>query len=153
MQAQAAQPFAISAESFRSKMDIPPQFKKMYDLAVEAGLKLLFSPQTRDSTLEYFESEEAMPQKIGQGIAAIMGLIYEQSNGTMPGQIIVPAGVELIGHCVDVARKMGLPADDADIAEGVAQFVQNILQQSGASPEQMQQLLGGMDSGLETPEV
>lgn len=147
------QEFKISGDSFRSKMTIPKEMEKAYGVAVEAGLKLLFSPETREQTVEYFEGDGDAPQKIGEGVAGIMGLIFQQSNGTMPGQIVIPAGVELIGHCVEVARKMGIEVSDEDAAEGVAQFIQVVLKQAGATPEQIQQMLGGMDSGIETPEV
>jgi hypothetical protein len=41
---------------------------------------------------------------------------------------------------------------DADVAEGMAAFIEVILKSSGATPEQMQEILGGMDSGESAPE-
>ena len=143
--------FEITPDSFRSKMNIPPEMQKQHDLAVRAGLKLMFSPDTRDQTLEYMESEADMPQKIADGVMAIMNILFEKSNGTMPGQLIIPVGVELISHCVDVGRKAGLQVEDADVADGVAKYIQTVLQSAGATPEQMQQMLGGIDSGQQAP--
>lgn len=145
--------FAINGDSFRQNMQIPPELEKPYQVAVSAGLKLLFSPETVEMTMDYMESEEAMTTKMSQGIAAIVGSIFEKSNGTMPGELIIPVGVELIGHCVEAGRRAGLEVSDADVAEGVSQYIQTVLQQAGATPEQMQQMLGGMDSGQATPEV
>lgn len=147
------QNFQISADSFRSKMNVPKDLAKPYAVAVEAGVKLLFSPETIDQTMEYMGDGQDAPKKLAQGVAAIVGMIYKESNGTMPGQIIIPVGVELIGHVVEAARKAGLEVSDADAAEGVAEYIKTILQQSGATPEQMQQALGGMDSGVATPEL
>ena len=55
--------------------------------------------------------------------------------------------MELIAHAVDVAQKAGLSVEPNDVAEGMAAFIEIILKQSGATPEQMQQMVGGMDSG------
>lgn len=47
----------------------------------------------------------------------------------------------------------GIQVDNNDVAEGMAAFIENILKQAGATPEQMQQMLGGMDSGAQAPGV
>ena len=80
-------------------------------------------------------------------------LIAQESNGTFPGELVIPVGVELIAHAVDVAQKAGIEVDNNDVAEGMAAFIENILKQAGATPEQMQQMLGGVDSGAQAPGV
>ena len=148
-----AEKFQISAASFRQKMQIPAELQSSYDKAVEAGLAMLFDERTVDQTIDFIGDGTNAPRKIAEGVAGILGMLAQQSNGTMPGQIIVPVGVELIGHVVEAARKGGVEISDNDVAEGVAQFIQTVLQQAGATPEQIQQMLGGMDSGEATPEL
>ena len=48
-------------------------------------------------------------------------------------------------------KRAGLSVEPNDVAEGMAAFIEIILKQSGATPEQMQQMVGGMDSGAEAP--
>lgn len=139
--------FAISPESFRSKMNIPPELQKQHEVAVRAGLRLLFDDGMREETLAYMDGSSNMPGKIGEGIAATVEFIAQQANGTFPGELVIPVGVELIAHAVEVAQRAGLPVDNNDVAEGMAAFVELVLKKAGATPEQMQQLLGGMDSG------
>lgn len=148
-----AEKFEISAASFKSKMQIPQEMQSSYDKAVKVGLAMLFAPETVEQTIDYIGDGTDAPKKIAEGVAGVMGMIVQQSNGTLPGQIIVPVGVELIGHVVEAARKGGIQISDADVAEGVAQFIQAVLQQAGATPEQMQQMMGGMDSGQATPQL
>lgn len=145
--------FAINAESFRSKMQVPPELEKQYKAGVKLGLRIMFDKESAEKTLEYMDGSEEMPTKIGQGVAAVVSFIATESNGTFPGQLIIPVGVELIGHAAEVAERGGIPIDKADIAEGMAVFIETVLKQAGATPEQMQQLLGGMNSGQATPEV
>lgn len=145
--------FSISADSFRQKMQVPTKLQKSYNIAVGAGLKLMFDPKTRDQTMEYMKEASSDPEKIGTAVAGIMATIVQKSNGTIPGQIIIPAGVELIGHAVDMAKSIGIDVDNNVVADSVAKFIQIVLQQSGASTEQIQQIMGGMDSGQPTPGV
>lgn len=145
--------FEISAKSFRANMRIPPQLQKQYELAVRAGLRLMFDDGMREETLAYMDGTDTMPKKIGDGIAAVVEFIVIEANGTFPGELVIPVGVELIGHAVDVADKAGMPIDQGDVAEGMAAFIETILTKAGATPEQMQQMLGGMDSGQKAPGV
>ncbi|MBS0506589.1 MAG: hypothetical protein JSR53_04305 [Proteobacteria bacterium] len=139
--------FEITPQSFRAKMQIPPQLQKQYELAVRAGLRIMFDEGMREETLAYMDGTDAMPKKIGEGISAVVEFIAGEANGTFPGELIIPVGVELIAHAVEVAQKAGLPVENNDVAEGMAAFIETILTKAGATPEQMQQMLTGMDSG------
>lgn len=137
----------ISAESFRSKMTIPPELKKSYDAGVKNGLLMMFSKQTREETLKFMEGGNDVPQSMADGIFSVVVFLHDQSNGTMPPQIIIPVGVELLAHAVDVAKKAGIEVTDADVAEGMGRFIEAVLTASGVGPEQMQKMVAGMDSG------
>jgi hypothetical protein len=133
-------------------MTIPPELQKMHTQAVKAGLRIMFEEESREQTLAYMDGSETMPQKIGEGISSVVQFIAQVGNGTFPGELMIPVGVELIAHVVDVGRKAGMEVTDADVAEGMAAFIEVILKSSGATPEQMQEILGGMDSGESAPE-
>lgn len=143
--------FAINPESFRSKMKIPPELEKQYKAAVKVGLRLMFDEDMADKTLEYMDGSGEMPKKIGEGIAGVMQFIAQEANGTFPGELIIPVGVELIAHVVDVAEKGGLPVDPSDVAEGMTKFIEIILGKAGISPDQLDQAAGG--AGQEVAEV
>lgn len=141
----------ISAESFRSKMTIPPELERPYQQAVKNGLLVMFGKGVREQTLSFMESGEDVPQAMADGIYSVVVYLFNQSNGTMPPQILIPVGVELLAHAVDVAKKAGIDVPDSDVAEGMGQFIQAVLTASGVGPEQMQQLVAGMDSGQSAP--
>lgn len=146
--------FQITPESFRSQMKVPPNLKKQYDVAVRAGLRLMFDEGMREETLAYMDGPKLAPEKIGEGVSSVVIFIASEANGTFPGELVIPVGVELIAHAVEVARKAGIEVEDNDVAEGMAAFIEQILTKAGATPEQMQQMLGGgMDSGAATPKM
>lgn len=138
----------ISAESFRAKMTLPPELKKSYEAGVKNGLLMMFGKQAREETLKFFEQAEAIPRALADGIYSVVVFLYTQSNGSMPPQIVIPVGVELLAHAVDVARKAGFEVSDEDVAEGMGEFVEAVLVATGADPQKMQQMVAGMDSGL-----
>jgi len=102
--------FQITPESFRSKMTIPPKLKKQYEVAVRAGLRFMFDEGMREATLEFMDGQDVVPKKIADGVTAVVLLIAQESNGTFPGELVIPVGVELIAHAVDVAQKAGMPS-------------------------------------------
>lgn len=144
--------FEISADSFRAKMTLPPELKKAYEAGVKNGLLVMFGKNMRDETLKFMESGEDIPQTMADGIYSVVMFLFGQSNGTMPPQIIIPVGVELLAHAVDVAKRAGIEVTDADVAEGMGKFIEAVLTASGVGPEQMQKMVaGGMDSGQTAP--
>jgi hypothetical protein len=130
----------LTAESARSQMELPEEMKEAYVRVVDAGLKVMFDPSMRERTLEFMEGPGEPAEKLGEGVAAVMTLLFKESNETMPPQIIIPAGVELLLHAADVARKGGMELTQDDVAEAMANMVEAIFRQFGTSMDDV----GGM---------
>lgn len=147
----------LSPRSVRAKLQIPDNLKDAYDRVVLAGMKVMFSKETSQQAMSFLSEENgAADERIGQGVAALMGLLMKQANGTMPPQIIIPAGVELVAAAGDYLKKAGENVTDDDIAGAMSDYVQIVLQQAGAdSPEKMRQMLqqaqGGTPDGAPQP--
>ena len=143
--------FEISADSFRAQMKLPPQLKKPFDAGVRNGLLMLFSKGAREESLDMLAKSTNMAKTLADAAFSTVFILHEKSNGTMPPQIIVPVGVELLAHCFEVAQKAGIPMDNNDVAEAMGLFVGAVLKAANIGPEQMQQMVGGMDSGAQAP--
>jgi hypothetical protein len=129
-----------TAESVRAQMQLPEELREAYVRVVEAGMKVMFDPSMRERTLEFMEGPGEPAEKMGEGVAAVMTLLFKESNETMPPQVIIPAGIELLMHAADVARKGGMPIDQDTIAEAIGTMVEAIFRQFGTSLEEV----GGM---------
>ena len=130
----------LTAESARAQMKLPDQLRQAYERVVDGGLKLMFSPQTREQTLQFMQGAGDPAEKMGEGVAAVMATLFKQSNNTMPPEVIIPAGVELLLHAVDVVKKSGGEWSQDDTAESMANMVEAIFRQFGTSLDQV----GGM---------
>lgn len=143
----------ITVDSVRSEMQIPKEMQDAYSRIVKAGLKLMFDPSTRAQTMEFMESDGDFAQKMGEGIAAVMALLYRESNQTMPPQLIIPAGIELLVHAAEVAGKAGEDVSNEVIAEAMGTFVESMMRQFGVDPAQMQGMVSGLNSGAKPQEA
>lgn len=130
----------LTPESARAQMKLPDDLRQVYERVVDGGLKLMFSEQTREQTLQFMQGEGDPAEKMGEGVAAVMATLFKQSNSTMPPQVIIPAGVELLLHAVDVVKKSGGEWNQDDTAESMANMVEAVFRQFGTSLDQV----GGM---------
>lgn len=134
----------LTPESARAQMQLPDDLRQVYERVVDGGLKLMFSEQTREQTLQFMQGEGDPAEKMGEGVAAVMATLFKQSNNTMPPQVVIPAGVELLLHAVDVVKKSGGQWSQDDTAESMANMVEAIFRQFGTS---MDQVAGMMQQG------
>jgi hypothetical protein len=143
MQAQAGGEEMLTAEQARSQMQLPDELKDAYVRVVEAGMKVMFDPSMRERTLEFMEGPGEPAEKLAEGVAAVMAMLFNESNGTMPPQVIIPAGIELLLHAADVARKGGMEITQDTIADAMADMIAAIFRQFGTEMQDA----GGMTQG------
>lgn len=78
---------------------LPKQFHEAFARVVKAGMKVIFSPDTHDDVIELISQNEGnIGEAMGQQIAGLMAMLYQKSNQTMPGEVIVPAGIYLLAE-------------------------------------------------------
>ena len=142
----------ITPQAMRAKMTLPPQLKDAYERVVLAGMKIMFDPKTHQMAMKTLQGDGPIDERLGKGIAALMGTLIKQSNGTMPPPVVIPAGIELVAAAGDFLKKSGEQITDDDIAGAMADFVQIVLQQGGAKkPEDMRAMLASAVNGAKAP--
>lgn len=117
----------FTVEGARAKMNMPKDLQPTYVRIVEAGMKLMFDQRTRDGTIAFLEEPGDMATKLAEGVTAVMAVLFKESNGTMPPQLVIPCGVELLLHVAAVANKGGMNIDNNTIAEAMANLVESIM--------------------------
>ena len=132
---------SITPDALRAKMNIPANLQQPYLAAVTAGRKMLYSPQMAPHIKQLLAEPGGVDVKLAQGVAFIVATIYQETNKTLPPQLLVPVGVELIAQAADLLRKAGQQVTDQDIASAVKQYIQLIFQKMGISGQQIQQAL------------
>ena len=133
----------ITSQSVRAKMKLPPAMVGPYQRVVMAGQKIMYSPQMLPQIQALLKGPGEIGQKMGQGAIALMGMLIDQSHHTLPPQLIVPAGIELITDFADLLTKAGQKVNDHDIALGMETYVGDVMQKLNITPEKLQQSMGG----------
>lgn len=138
---QDASASGLTTEQVKSQIKMPPELTEAYQRVVLAGMKLMFGPGTSQAIASQFEQMEGTTgERIGKGIAGLLATLYRQSNGTMPPQVIVPAGVELVMHAADFVNKAGLAkVGDKDIGEAMSTMVSTVMQMFKLDPARLEQ--------------
>jgi hypothetical protein len=119
-----------------------PEVQEAYERVVIAGLKVMFSKESHKLMLDELQKEGPMGQKLGMGIAGLMLLLIKESNGTIPPEVIIPAGINLLTRAADFIRKSKIDKiTNGDIGDAMEVFISTILEKFGVDPAKMADML------------
>jgi hypothetical protein len=142
--AQAAPQSGIDTKPFVAEIEknVPADLLPIYKTAVLKGDMQMFGKETHQMTLEQLNKPGPMAPKLAEGIVALVYILFQKSNKTLPPQILEPAGVTLLCHAFDFLQQAGDPeATKETLGEAVDQFRVGIHNALGVSEEQFQQAL------------
>ena len=132
----------LSVETIKENIKMPPELQEAYERVVIAGMKVMFSKESHKLMLDELQKEGPVGQKLGMGIAGLMLLLVKESNNTIPPEVIIPAGVNLLSRAADFIRKSEIEKiTNADIGNAMEVMISTILQKFGVEPEQMAEML------------
>jgi hypothetical protein len=137
----------LNAETVKNGIKVPPELQEAYTRVVVAGMKVMFSKDSHKLMLKQLDAGGPLGERLGKGIAGLMLILFKESKQTMPPQVIIPAGVELLMQAVDFLRQANLEnPTNKDIGDGTQLMITLILQKFGVSPEKIQELVGPYDN-------
>lgn len=142
----------LTTAAVRGQMQIPPELQDQYERLVMAGKKVLYSEQMAPQIQELLQGPGELGEKLGQGVVALLAVLIDKANGTLPPQLIIPAGIELVVEAGNFLKDAGQKVTSNDIAEGTASLVNEVLQRAGVSVDQLPQLLGQQGAGAPEPD-
>ena len=132
----------LSTKDVSDNINVPPESQEAYERVVIAGMKVMYSKESHRMMLKELQKEGPIDQRLGKGIAGLMLLLVKESNGTIPPEVIIPAGVKLLMEAVDFMRntKLANPTN-GDIRNAMQIMIAIILEKFGVAPDKMEQML------------
>lgn len=128
----------VDPQQVREQMQLPPELKEVYLRVVTAGMKLMFSKETQAQTLKVLDQEGTMSQKLGEGVALVLMTLFLESNKTIPPQVILPAGIELVVQAADFVKQAGLAKiTNKDIGDGIQVMMANVFKAFNIDPDKV----------------
>lgn len=94
-QQQSSEKVSIDPIVAKLSSDVPQQLKGIYDKAVLSGMRIMFDKGSHAMLEDQLAKEGPMATKIAEGIGALMYMLWEQSNKTIPPQLMIPVAVTL----------------------------------------------------------
>jgi hypothetical protein len=132
----------LDTQAIKDNIKMPPELQEAYERVVIAGMKVMFSKESHKLMLDELQKEGPMGQKLGTGIAGLMLLLVKESNGTLPPEVIVPAGINLLTRAADFIRKSKIEKiTNGDIGEAMEVFISTVLEKFGVDPAKMADML------------
>lgn len=116
--------FTIDANQIEDtiKEHIDPKQISALDRVVKAGHELMFGKDTHNKIMDGLEGSQDIGGDLGSGAANMMMLLFKQSGNTIPGDVIIPAGVILLARAGEFFNESGIPITDDDFEEAVHTF-------------------------------
>ena len=141
----------ITPDSIMAKLHLTPQQKPQLQRIVVAGMKVMFDQQSHHLMLDALNGPGPLPQKLGQGIAGLMGMLVQESKNSLPPDLIIPAALVLLAHAADFMNKSGMTISNQDIGAAIDVCVSTILQAYKLDPAKVQSIAGdaGADAGAD----
>lgn len=119
---------------------ISPGIKPAVDRIVQAGMEIMHSQQTHDMMAQQIQKPGDPAENAGEGVAKLMGILFNKSKGTMPPKAIAPAANILLVDGLDFMEQAGMiKVDETVLADATKELSSSLMQLLGADPEKMAQ--------------
>lgn len=115
-------------EAIKAKMD--DRQEPDLDRVLEAGNELLFGEETHYQLMDSLKDSKNIAQDLGNGAFNVMALLIKNGGNTMPGDVVLPAGMILMARAAEFINdpKSGFPPiTDDDFEEASHIFSTKIM--------------------------
>lgn len=118
--------FTINADQIQSgiKDQLDEKQNKALIRILDAGNKLLFGKDTHYDVMEGLTDDDdtQLADELGKGGISIANLLFQKSGGTMPQELIIPAGVILMARVAEFLNQTGHKINDDIFHDAVVMF-------------------------------
>ena len=122
-----------------------PEDQEAYERTVLAGIKVLSDPKTNPKIMKMLKSEGEPAKILASATTAIVTQLDEQSGGTVPEIVIMPAAGEILEQVAEFANESGVMKVDKMTQDKAAQLlVMELADTYEIDPEELQGLSEGM---------
>jgi hypothetical protein len=78
-----------------ARKDIPANLQPVFDKIVLSGMRIMFDKSSHKLMLDELEQPGPLAQRLSNGTIKLMYMLWQQSNKTIPPQLMVPATLVL----------------------------------------------------------
>lgn len=127
----------LSAQAMIEQMHLDPQQREQLDRIVLAGMKVMFDQKSHKMLLEQMNGPGTIPDKLGKGIAGLLGLLMQESQNSLPPNLLIPAGIVLMARAAEFLNGSGTPVPPETFAQAMTSMITLVLQTFGVDPQRV----------------
>jgi uncharacterized protein YjbJ (UPF0337 family) len=123
-------------EGMRRRM--PPDMEKRYNRVLAAGMKLMYSDETA-ALMNQIINDKDIPvaNKIGEGVANLVVMLDNHTNGQMPKELLIPVGTALVMEAADFLFEVGVEVTEQDLGKALELMLYATFLAYGGTEEQV----------------
>lgn len=129
--------FTINADQIEAgiKKQLDQNQIKALNRILDAGNQLVFSKDTHNQIMDGLNDNDdtQLADELGKGAISLATILFEKSGGTMPQELIIPAGVILLAHVAEFLKQTGHRINDEIFHDAVMMFQSGLSQQADPS--------------------
>ncbi|HEY5801858.1 MAG TPA: hypothetical protein VIT92_16675 [Burkholderiaceae bacterium] len=130
---------------------LPKNLLDIFKKTILAGERLMFDKASHQMMVDQLNQPGPMAKKASDGIVSVVFMLWQQSNETVPPQIIVPAAITLAYRAFEFLQDSQDPeATLTVLGDLLDETYSSILDKLGATPEQIEQFLQQQNAGPAT---
>lgn len=138
-----ATPELISRMQKELREKLPENRRGDLDRIITAGQRIMYAKQTRQMVARELDADVPMDKKLAYAAAGLVLLVSQESKGTMPPDMLLPAGAWLVLEAADLVLKTGREVVQQDLRDGIDQMVALVMMKAGAKQDDVMRALGG----------
>ena len=121
---------------------LDPKQQHAFDKIVKAGVKVMYSEKMHPMLVNQLKTPGDPAAIAGEGVAKLLGILMNQSKGTMPMKAGIPAAAVLLCEALDMLEELGKVKVTKDtLAKAVQSLSSSLLQLMGVTPEKLSGLM------------
>lgn len=137
---------APQEESAEFGQEATPEEQQAYEKVILAASEVLYDPKTSPKVIQMLQAGAEQPDKaIANAAVLVMTQLDDQSGGTIPEEVILPAATEVAELVAELGQKQGIfQVDDAVLKKAGHAMLMSLAEQYEIDPAELQPLLESM---------
>jgi hypothetical protein len=134
----APQTNVINADLWQKHINakLTPAKQQALNRIVVAGMKVMFDKQTHQMMLKELDAPGDIVQKLAEAATRLMIMLFHNSNGSMPQDLIIPAGGVLIAKACEFLNQTGETVTEQQFGQAMASMSKLIVKAASSPNDQ-----------------
>lgn len=136
------------------EQQVPEKMRDAYGRVMLAGQKIMYSKETNGAVEQRIKGAGSPAEAAGSGAVELIGILAQNSRGTMPREVAGPAMMGLMAETLDYLQQTGrIKGDAADVDTATKALMDAMMKGAGVDQAGFDQILSKAQESMSNPEI